>query len=873
MRALILTALFMFFAGKLLAGDEKPPAFIQKPTVKKVDDKFEISFSVDRNIDVAVFIEDEEGYVVRHLVAGVLGKNAPAPLKSNSLIQTILWDGKADYGKSAGSGPFNVRVALGVGARYEKVLMRDTQTLHGIQGLAVGPEGTVYVSERVGGAVWRNNTIVAFNRDGKYKKTVHPFPSNLPLDKVKDLNAFSLKGQAAPFITDELLALGSIPKFTRKTPMAVTADGKALLWLSSYTLAKIGTDGSSIGKPSLGNFTNETHPASKDGKFRGSATNYQSMAISSDGKSAYIAGFKPDRYKKVENACVIQISLSTRKGEELFFGDWNKTGNDNKLLGGAPHGLATDGKGHLYITDTVNDRVLIISEKSKSVVGQIKVTKPHYIAVHQKTGHIYITSLTGKYAIELLKYSALKDLKKETVALAKWPMHFRGNKHYSPLLAIDSNAPEPILWLGAEKEGLIRVVDKGSKFESKIISNIKDGAACFLDISVDRWRKDREIYARCGIRHDWWYRYNEKSEKIERVVTPGKYVGGIGMGIRVGPSGKSYGLWYPFHMYQHDRTGKRVKWENPRKPPSNNKWVTKHAKYFAKGFSCYVPNSESALTHGIGVRYDGHIFTLEPKKAGGRPPKFMHEYLPTGERISKDPIIWKTSDAALGPYFDANGNIYIAEYVKPKNYYYPTEFEKEFGPVKGRLGRDGAQSITANMYGSIVKFSPKGGMVHVPTKGSVDAGPDPFEGKPKLEGMSSKEYAYYHDGLMRPIKVTGAEWVHPGISHVGVFRCTCENVTMDVDEFGRTWFPDTNLFQVRVIDTNGNRITEFGSYGNADSKGKDSVDSSLAKPDIAFAWIVGVAVTDKYIYTGDSINRRMLKIKMTYQAEETVPLK
>ncbi|MHC4917448.1 MAG: hypothetical protein ACYTGB_18375, partial [Planctomycetota bacterium] len=84
------------------AGEAK---FSQKPTAKKNGDKVTISFAVNAPTDVAVFVEDTKGEVVRHLVAGVLGKNPPAPLKPG-LSQSIQWDGKADYGKPAGSGPF-----------------------------------------------------------------------------------------------------------------------------------------------------------------------------------------------------------------------------------------------------------------------------------------------------------------------------------------------------------------------------------------------------------------------------------------------------------------------------------------------------------------------------------------------------------------------------------------------------------------------------------------------------------------------------------------------------------------------------------------------------------------------------------------------
>ena len=57
-----------------------------------------------------------------------------------------------------------------------------------------------------------------------------------------------------------------------------------------------------------------------------------------------------------------------------------------------------------------------------------------------------------------------------------------------------------------------------------------------------------------------------------------------------------------------------------------------------------------------------------------------------------------------------------------------------------------------------------------------------------------------------PIAIVGM----PGIGNVGFLRCNCENVAFDVDEFGRTFFPDLSLFKVRVIDTAGNAVASFG---------------------------------------------------------------
>jgi sugar lactone lactonase YvrE len=45
--------------------------------------------------------------------------------------------------------------------------------------------------------------------------------------------------------------------------------------------------------------------------------------------------------------------------------------------------------------------------------------------------------------------------------------------------------------------------------------------------------------------------------------------------------------------------------------------------------------------------------------------------------------------------------------------------------------------------------------------------------------------------------------------------------------------------------------------------------SPFAQPEIAFAWIVGMAVTDRHLYVADSVNRRVLRVKLDYAVEET----
>ena len=46
--------------------------------------------------------------------------------------------------------------------------------------------------------------------------------------------------------------------------------------------------------------------------------------------------------------------------------------------------------------------------------------------------------------------------------------------------------------------------------------------------------------------------------------------------------------------------------------------------------------------------------------------------------------------------------------------------------------------------------------------------------------------------------------------------------------------------------------------------------SPFAEPEIALAWPLGVGVTDRYAYIGDSLNRRLLRVKLIYAVEETI---
>ncbi|MHC4917146.1 MAG: SMP-30/gluconolactonase/LRE family protein [Planctomycetota bacterium] len=355
---------------------EAPPKFATKPKATKVADgsaagaKVKITFSVDRETDVAVFIEDGKGKVIRHLAAGVLGKSPPKPLKPG-LSQSITWDGKADYGKPAGSGPFKVRVALGLGAKFDREVIRDPQKLGLVGGIAVGPEGSVHVFASFGAAIpnYHGKKLMSFDRTGKYKRTVCPPPSAADAQGWTALGAVpvQLDGRPSPALLGlpQRRLTGFFPG--TQTALATTPGGEILV-LQDGRIGALKPDGSAAWNRYLGP---GLVPGCGSGRSGG-------LAVSADGKRVYVAGLLRGKGKKaVRLAAVYRTPLPTRGPAEVLFGESDKPGNDGSHLGADPRGLALDGKGHLLIADHLNDRVVVVSEKTGKSVGSFAVKRPH----------------------------------------------------------------------------------------------------------------------------------------------------------------------------------------------------------------------------------------------------------------------------------------------------------------------------------------------------------------------------------------------------------------------------------------------------------------------------------------------------------------
>jgi hypothetical protein len=114
-------------------------------------------------------------------------------------------------------------------------------------------------------------------------------------------------------------------------------------------------------------------------------------------------------------------------------------------------------------------------------------------------------------------------------------------------------------------------------------------------------------------------------------------------------------------------------------------------------------------------------------------------------------------------------------------------------------------------------------------------------------------------------EVQGALWTRfgysPYSSHMSgnTSHCMCEGSGFDVDAFGRVFYPNLGQFRIEVVDTNNNPMTMFGKYGNEDD---------ARKSEIPLAWPVYVAASDRWAYVADTVNRRVVRVKLAYAVDE-----
>jgi hypothetical protein len=813
----------------------------------RTDRGVRISFAVTRATDVAVRIR-KAGRTVRHLAAGVLGDSPPPPLKPG-LRQVLDWDGTDDAGRPVEPAGCTVQVCLGLtptldrmlGWRGEAVGTEGSAHRAGVVGFAVEPDGRCFV---LYSGSKKPTCMFVFSRAGKYLRTVMPYPANLPYEKVKHLGVLRLPdGRHGPIIRHPVMfalypdAYGLSQGIDGLPCQSMARVGDQVVMVNAWT-SRYGPKRGGMGPRRLLILNQDgSIPDNYLGPvLTGDHTpGFVQLVAAQDGKSVFAAGLRGTH-------AVYKVALDQKGPARCFLGEAGKPGKGKTHLND-PRGLAADRHGNLYVADYGNARIAVFTQGGQ-FLGEIPAEAPAFLAVHQRTGAIYHLTIRRDHPVNLW-CSKLTKLSAVVDATGRWTgggqvlgsMPWRN--YFWQSFAVDGYGESTQIWVGGKAtcEGLYRVQEKGGEFGPAVPTCpatepvITSGG--FL--AVDRRTEDLYTQALGGTQRLGWVRINGRTGAAERLKIPGE-------DIAVGPEGHLYVL-KKNQILRFDRNGEPA----PFAGTGTNVLEARTARPYARG------PAHGARGHCVGA--DGSIYLMGYEKSPtGR--TVVDVCGPDG-RLQRRRVIWMPVDAA-GIQVDPAGNLYLTSSIKPKNSIVPAELA---GQVP--LGRrwNGRFNWYPWMHGSVVKFPPAGGGI----AGAPDWTPP--------EGTEPRPVEYVAGYGTEKVAVRNACWVRPGISPApgakGVQSCVCLVARSAVDAFGRVFMPDATTFSVRVVDTNGNPIVRFGSYGNMDSAG---ADSAVPEPAIPFAWPQYAAVSDEAVYVSDVINRRIVRVKLDYRVQGRCPI-
>jgi hypothetical protein len=682
--------------GLLLAASTAraaAPAFTSAPAAVRAGDAVKISFAVDAPTDVAVYVQDAEGRIVRHLAGGRLGDNAPEPLQRGTLAQALTWDGRADDGQPAGPGPFRVRVGLGLTASYAGHAFAATNRVgpnkvENILGLTVAPDGRLYALDACNGMVWGGNTrVLVFRRDGAYEQTIKPFPSTLTADKGRAAGAFTNAFGAFNPLIQNVQGLTFYPTEAMPHQPAVTADGQVYLAMRNQRIAVLDRSG---GIPAE-SFTGPQIAA--DASFGG----YPALVACADGKSLLVTGLNAGGGKG--GNAIHRVRLPERAGAEPWFGEPAAAGSDNAHLRDV-RSLALDGQGHVIVADCGNDRVLVLNERDRSVAASVPIKAPLWAAADGRTGALYVlVNVLGTN--ELVKFSGWE----KPAEVARVMLKPAPGKNQSWRLALDATAAPTVVW-AALGSRLLRCEDADGKLAEPVSADCY-AAELYWRPAADPTR--REVLCRKGGEPGYgaWIEILEESSGKIRAFGKSAIAGKEGRSHRLGPDG---GIYIQDHAGQAggilrlDRDANPRPFEATRNDP------------FLQGRLPAGPTGTTMWERDFSVDRKGEIYV----RACG--PEYhglmtVHNYDTNG--YLKKIVLQTVSDGMYGPRLDTRGNLYIMDATKAPGQPYPPEFAASLAAFPA--ARDGIDWI----YGSVIKFTPAGGAIWF---SGTQASPVTFEG-------------------------------------------------------------------------------------------------------------------------------------------------
>ena len=909
--------------------------FAEKPVVTRAGDTITIAFETKGFCDVTVAIENAQGKITRHLACGVLGPKAPEPFQKNSKRQTLIWDGKDDQDVYVDDkDSHSIRVSLGLKPQFEKTLFWSPYKRVGGPSPvpAASPDG-VYLSEtymmdhgKYGGTMVR-----FYDHQGNYVRTVYPFPAN-KLDQVQGLprHAFGFLGKTLPlkigYYQSSFLDTGTqnCESGTESNGFAVQGNRLALAYRK---LVRLGADGSTPrpgsgqggGLPLGGGRTGvpqiDIHGTRKD-----CWAVPRSAAFSPDGKSVYLAGYNwyvSFSYGLEWLNGVMRLDYEKNGDVELFAGKmaWDGEGSDDASFK-VPASVACDARGRVYVADHGNDRIQVFTPEGK-LFKSIPAQRPVDVAVHQKTGEIYVFSwylfsrFDGKGPNpQYTRMGPVEDPK--VITRCDLPLighnptasfNYTGNLQFRT--ALDSWADEPTIWLvPAEAEGYSTVtgltrVDEWRASGVRLLTE-KDGKLVLKrDFSEDsgkavvrrkppaRWRQrmyvnpaSGKLYvgeSDCGV-NKAFNQVVEIDPATGRVKLVDLPMGCEDMCFDV--NGLLYLRTDTIVVRYDPKSWREIPWDYGEERRKHSFGMGAKAADILSGLA--TPGHRSFnFWHlgGMDVSLKGHLVVTTcngneaQKHTGGHYEKQGFEYVgrPYTPQIYPGRMRWGEIHI-----WDQHGKVVMEDSVPGMGHLNGIGIDQDDNLYMLSASR---RILEGKLYDPSIPDDRSGTVLKVKagkSKTLSNSGGIPVPLGEEIRPKRSLDLgAGFTSGW-----VEGAEWFYGGIGFCTPGGCVCANCRFDTDYFNRSFAPESPIFSVAVLDSVGNLITRIGQYGNVDD-GKPLVpDGGPAEPrsiggdEVALCQTCYVAAdTDRRLFIADQGNARILSVRMNYHGEERVALK
>ncbi|MCX7805659.1 MAG: hypothetical protein N3A38_10785, partial [Planctomycetota bacterium] len=859
-----------------------------------------VTFASKGRCDVAVAIEDGAGKVVRHLVAGVLGPNAPEPLKPDSLEQTLIWDGKDDRRQYVDEPEKCVaRVSLGLSPRFEKLIgwhPKDVDSSRRVSAIAADRDG-VYV---LSGA--ERPQLRAYSHDGEYLRTLVPFRA----DKLEEFKKGDLKdliklhdGEVVYYPAGGHAAADggaggprgnyfnlcfdaeAVPVITQR--MACAAGKLAVASMGGLVpkqVMRIRTDGSPEGGRLYGPVIGKV----KARKWEASLVHNHALASSPDGKWLYVTGLRSGNVSPTYGIQDVKFIHAVYRvdwdaaalPDQPFIGEIEHPRDDGRGFN-MPLCVATDVAGNIYVADYGNNRIQI-HKPDGTWLHTIQVKAPEWLDVDQKTGAVYVIAgiargkgAGGGWKFRLLKFSPVPETK-----LAFDREFDYGPAANDPAFCVDGWVSPPRIWI-THRHGEIAVYeDRGDRLElvREFVEDVKkDGKPPFwLSGGIRHAISADPIMGRLYYNGHW--RIDPATGRFEAVKLPN--IGGDFDEMLIGPDGLAYVRTMKYILRFDPETWRPVPFDYGEEvrggwgfmSPGGLRFPWPYVFHCQNGFD--VSHRGDVLVLGLYSRAtkEGRLslssdWAMEGFRKGQLRPKDDRDFHPRfyPGRPSMDEAgnilgIWdyrgeeRLLDAVGGLYCgtmgvrgDREGNIYLG--------------------FCGNLYVDGKP-----IYGdSLVKFGPQGGKFIYEQGGTIPLKEKP-DRPPEFRARGSASGNVWARGQLL--------WAYGGINEVGSnTSCFCPQTRFAVDWYGRVFVTEAHRCAVAMLDTNGNFVLRLGRYGNADSgRGPDS-PIRVGGPEIALAYCSFLTLDcgRRRLYLVDSGNNRIVSVEIAYAVEETAALK